>query len=180
MPMNTRKLVVAVGFLACVSGIRTFAAPQPQSPFRAAAVKVDITPQDSKWLSGYQPRRSDGVLDNIHHRVVAMDAGDTQFYLISSDLCLFSPTLYDSVTADLQKETGINPKQVLWSVTHTHAAPEVGPSDMYKALLGRSDHEWDREYTARVSRALIDAVRTARGWADFAWVESRRSFGSTD
>ena len=133
-----------------------------QQRFRASAVKVDITPQETKWLSGYQPRQSDGVLDNIHHRVVAMDAGGAQFYLISSDLCLFSPTLYDEVTADLQKETGINPKHLLWSVTHTHAAPEVGPSDMYKALLGRSDHEWDREYTARVARALIDAVRSAR------------------
>jgi hypothetical protein len=133
-----------------------------QHTFRAAAIKVDITPQDSKWLSGYQPRQSDGVLDNIHHRVVAMDAGDAQFYLISSDLCLFSPTLYDNVTSELQKATGINPKHVLWSVTHTHAAPEVGPPDMYKTLLGRSDHDWDREYTGRVTRALIEAVRTAR------------------
>jgi neutral/alkaline ceramidase-like enzyme len=33
---------------------------------------------------------------------------------------------------------------------------------MYKALLGRSDHDWDREYTARVTKALIDAVRAAR------------------
>lgn len=156
----TARFSVTMTLVICGSGVSNLAA-QPRG-FRAAAVKVDITPQDSKWLSGYQPRQSDGVLDNIYHRVVAMDAGDTQFYLISSDLCLFSPTLYDNVTADLQKETGIPPGQVLWSVTHTHAAPEVGPSDMYKALLGRSDHEWDREYTARVSRALIDAVRTAR------------------
>lgn len=130
--------------------------------FRASAVKVDITPQTSQWLSGYQARRSDGVLDNIYHRVVAFDAGDTQFYLISSDLCLFSPTLYDSVTSELQKETGIDPKHVLWSVTHTHAAPEVGPPDMYKTLLGRSDHDWDRDYTSRTTRALVDAVRSAR------------------
>jgi neutral ceramidase len=33
---------------------------------------------------------------------------------------------------------------------------------MYKVLLGRSDHEWDREYTSRTSRALVDAVRSAR------------------
>jgi len=31
------------------------------SPLRAAVVKVDITPRDSKWLSGYQARQSDGV-----------------------------------------------------------------------------------------------------------------------
>jgi hypothetical protein len=153
--------VSAVGLALLVFLGRVDIASQERM-FRASAVKVDITPQDSKWLSGYQPRRSDGVLDSIYHRVVAMDSGDAPFYLISSDLCLFSPTLYDSVTADLQKQTGIDPKHVLWSVTHTHAAPEVGPSDMYKALLGRSDHEWDREYTARVTKALIDAVRAAR------------------
>jgi neutral ceramidase len=129
---------------------------------RASAVKVDITPQSSQWLSGYQARQSTGVLDSIYHRVVALDAGGTPFYLIASDLCLFSPTLYDSVTRDLQKEIGIDPKHVLWSVTHSHATPEIGPPDMYKTLLGRSDHDWDREYTGRTARALIDAVRSAR------------------
>lgn len=144
----------------------TAAAPAIQSQvrgeFRASAVKVDITPQTPQWLLGYQERQSDGVHDAIYHRVVALDAGDAQFYLISSDLCLFSPTLYDSVIRDLQQETGIDPKHVMWSVTHTHAAPEIGPPDMYKVLLGRSAHEWDREYTSRTTRALIDAVRTAR------------------
>ena len=134
----------------------------PGAALRAGTAKVDITPQTSAWLSGYQPRQSTGVLDPIYHRVLALDAGGTQFYLISSDLCLFSPSLYDDVTSELQKETGIDPKHVLWSVTHTHAAPEIGPPDIYKTLLGRSDHDWDREYTSRTTRALIDAVRAAR------------------
>src|SRR5205814_610001 len=142
------------GTQAPTSGVR--------SAIRASAVKVDITPDSPQWLLGYQPRQSTGVHDRIYHRVVALDSGDTQFYLISSDLCLFSPTLYDSMTRDLQKETGIDPAQVMWSVTHPHAAPEIGPPDMYKVLLGRSGHEWDRTYTARTTRALIDAVRTAR------------------
>ena len=138
------------------------AQPRASGEFRASAVKVDITPQTPQWLLGYQERQSDGVHDPIYHRVVAFDSGDTQFYLISSDLCLFSPTLYDSVMRELQTETGIDPKHVMWSVTHTHAAPEIGPPDMYKVLLGRSNHEWDREYTSRTTRALIDAVRSAR------------------
>jgi neutral ceramidase len=165
-----------IGAALCVGGLSVAAAAPDQTPaarpapmaaaqggkLRAAAVKVDITPQSPQWLMGYQARQSDGVLDNIYHRVVAFDSGDAQFYLISSDLCLFSPTFYDSVTRDLQKETGIDPKHVLWSVTHSHAAPEVGPPDMYKVLLGRSDHEYDRDYTALATRTLIEAVRTAR------------------
>src|ERR1035437_4766124 len=88
--------------------------------FRASAVKVDITPQTPQWLLGYEDRQSTGVHDAIYHRVVAMDSGDTQFYLISTDVCLYSPGRYDEVTAELKKEMGIDPKNVWWSATHTH------------------------------------------------------------
>jgi neutral ceramidase len=175
--MPSRALLIA-GTLALSAGAHSLcgaagsaaqaASAAPQSlaakvgTLRAAAAKVDITPQTPQWLSGYGPRQSTGVLDPIFHRVVALEAAGTPFYLVSSDLCLFSPTLYDSVTRDLHKELGIDPKHVLWSVTHSHATPEVGPPEMYKTLLGRSDHDWDRENTARTTRALIDAVRTAR------------------
>ena len=160
-----KVMLAAIGVAGvCTDPVPAASAGQapPRGTFKASAVKVDITPDSSQWLSGYQARRSDGILDRIHHRVAAFDAGDTPFYLISSELCLFSPTLYDSVTRELQKQTGVDPRHVLWSVTHTHAAPEIGPPDMYKTLLGRSDHDWDREYTARTTTALIEAVRTAR------------------
>ena len=132
-----------------------------QADLRAAATKVDITPQNPQWLLGYQARQSDGVHDRIYHRVLALDTGQASFYLISSDLCLFSPNFYDSVMRELQARTGIDPSHVWWSVTHTHAAPEIGPPDMYKALLGRSDHDWDREYTTFATNALIEAVKRA-------------------
>ena len=45
--------------------------------FRAAAVKVDITPSDSQWLMGYAARQSTGIHDRIFHRIVAMDDGVT-------------------------------------------------------------------------------------------------------
>ena len=157
-----RAWIVTLAIVCGASADSAAQAPPAAGTLRAAVVKVDITPDSPKWLSGYQARQSDGVLDPIHHKVVAIEAGGVPFYLISSDLCLFSPTVYDSVTAELQKAAKIDPKHVLWSVTHTHAAPEIGPPEMYKALLGRSDHDWDREYTARTTSALVDAVRAAR------------------
>ncbi len=130
--------------------------------FRASAVKVDITPKTPQWLMGYGPRTSTGVHDPIFHRIVAMDDGKTQFYLISSDLCLFSPALYDEVAERLHKDLGVESRNVWWSVTHSHSTPEVGPRGIYKALLGRSDHEWDRAYTASVTDGLIEGVKQAR------------------
>ena len=150
-----RAAIAALTLTLCASS-------SAAQPLRAAAVKVDITPKTPQWLLGYQARQSDGVHDSIFHRVLALEAGGTPFYLISTDVCLFSPNFHDAVMRELQNQTGIDPAHVWWSVTHTHAAPEIGPPDMYKALLGRSDHEWDREYTAFATQALIDAVRSAR------------------
>lgn len=131
--------------------------------FRAAAVKTDITPQSPQWLLGYAPRKSTGTLDRIYHRILAMDDGKTQFFLVSTDLCLFSPGLYDDVALELQKRFSVEPRNFWWSVTHTHSAPEIGPRGVYDALLkGRSDHEWDQEYTQFVISRLIAGVQQAR------------------
>ena len=112
---------------------------------------------------GYGARQSTGVHDPIFHRIAAIDDGTTQVFLISSDLCLFSPSVYDDVTAELKKQTGIEPKQVWWTVTHTHSAPEVGPPGMYDVLLkGRSAHEWNREYLDFITSFLIAGIKDAR------------------
>jgi neutral ceramidase len=131
--------------------------------FRASAVTVDITPQGPQWLLGYAARQSTGVHDKIYHRIAAMDDGATQFFLIATDLCLFSPQIYEEFAQELRRDTGIESKYVWWTVTHTHSAPEVGPAGMYKVLLaGRSGHEWDREYTEHVKKSLIEGIKEAK------------------
>ena len=106
----------------------------PAAAFRAAVVKVDITPSTPKWLLGYGANQSTGVHEPIFHRIVAMDDGEARFLLVSTDLCLFSPTVYNEVAQRIEKETGIPPMRFWWSVTHTHSAPEVGPPGVYKVL----------------------------------------------
>src|SRR6476660_9445851 len=124
--------------------------------FRASVVKVDITPSTPKWLLGYGARQSTGVHDPIFHRIVAMDDGATKFLLVSTDLCLFSPTVYNEAAERIQKETGIPAVRFWWSVTHTHSAPEVGPPGVYKVLLkGRSEHAVDSEYTEQILSSLV-------------------------
>src|SRR4029453_4320598 len=91
------------------------ALPAAAAEFRAAAVKADITPASSQWLMGYNARKSTGVLDRIYHRVVAMSAGDQQFYLVASDLCLFSPEVYDEAARELERDAGIRRSQFWWS-----------------------------------------------------------------
>ena len=130
--------------------------------FKAAVGKVNITPHDSQQLLGYGARKSNGVHDSIYHRVTVMDDGHTRFVLVSSDICLVSPSEYDRVAAQLQEEVGIVPTNFWWSVTHTHSAPEVGPPGIAEAFLGdRYHHEYDRAYTDGTIRKLLDAVTEA-------------------
>lgn len=131
--------------------------------FRASVVKVDITPDNPQMLLGYQARQSTGVHDKIYHRIVALDDGTTQFFIISTDVCLVSPSEYDKVSARLLKEQKINPLNVWWTFTHTHSAPEVGPAGLPAEFLGeRYKHEFDKEYTALVEQKLIDGIAEAR------------------
>lgn len=133
--------------------------------FRASVVKVDITPATPKWLLGYADRQSSaGVHDPIHHRVVALDDGTTKFVIASTDLCMFSPSLYEEAARRLEKETGVPALRFWWTVTHTHSAPEIGPPGVYKVLLkGRSQHAVDTEYTEFIVESVVKAAKQALG-----------------
>lgn len=130
--------------------------------FRAAVSKVDITPDNAQQLLGYGARKSTGIHDRIYHRVAVMDDGKTRFVLVSSDICVISPTEYDVVAERLKKELGIAPENFWWCLTHTHSAPELGPPGLPEAFMpGRYTHQWDKQYTAETEQKLVDAVADA-------------------
>jgi neutral ceramidase len=150
------SLAIVLGILGSSFGLRA-------AQFSASVVKIDITPDKSEWLLGYGPRQSTGVHDHLFHRIVAMDDGTTQFYLISTDICLYSPSVYDQVTAEIEKQTGIKPTQIWWTVTHTHAAPELGPPGLGAAFMGeRYEHDHNTEYSAWAENKLIEGVKEAQ------------------
>jgi hypothetical protein len=133
--------------------------------FRAAVVEVDITPATPKWLLGYADRQSTGVLDRIHHRVVALDDGQAKFVLVSTDLCMFSPSLYDETARRLQAAARRRATPVLVD-HHPHPLrPRNRPPGIYPLLLkGRARHPIDadyHEYTGFVVQSLVTAAQQA-------------------
>jgi hypothetical protein len=155
----SRKLLISAFLLAIVGTSFSSRAAQ----FCASVVKIDITPDKPQWLLGYSPRRSTGAHDHLYHRIVAMDDGKTQFFLISSDICEFSPSVYDEIVSALGAQMGIKPLQVWWTTTHTHSAPEVGPPGLGEAFLGkRYNHDHNTEYTAWVKKSLIEGIKEAQ------------------
>ncbi len=150
-----RQSLLAIAF-SCFSLLL-----QAQS-FKAAVSKVDFTPDNSQRLLGFGPRESTGVHDRIYHRVTVMDDGKTRFVLVSSDICMIAPTEYDKVAERLQKELGISPENFWWSVTHTHAAPELGPLGLPEAFRDKPNtHQYDTKYIEATESKLVNAVADA-------------------
>ncbi|MEX1241899.1 MAG: neutral/alkaline non-lysosomal ceramidase N-terminal domain-containing protein [Cyclobacteriaceae bacterium] len=161
------KLLILM--LVALSANIAFAQENSGTRFRAAVVKVNITPDNAQWLRGYNPRQSTEVLDSLYHRIVALDDGTTQFFLISSDIVGMPSAEYKRVTSVLWKRFRINPLNVWWSATHTHSAPEIGPQFRgipYPSMANRSQlaaqHEIDTVYTAVLEKKLIDGIIAAR------------------
>ena len=160
--LNDAIILLVIGLFSMLNA-KTFAQPNSSTSningFRASVVKVDITPNTPKQLLGYQARLSIGIHDRIYHRIIALDDGTKQFFLVSSDICEVSPSEYDHVAALLQKKLGINPVNFWWSVTHTHSAPEVGVPGLNEVFMGdRYKHAVDTAYTSFVEQTLIDGI----------------------
>lgn len=140
-----------------------FTSSAQQGNFRAAVVKIDISPKTPKQLLGYGARLSTGIHDPIHHRIVALDDGTTQFFLVSSEICEYSPSEYDHVASMLTKKLKIKPENFWWSVSHTHSAPEVGPPGLAEVFMGdRYKHAVDTAYTNFIEQSIVSGIEEAQ------------------
>lgn len=159
MNMNTRSLFLRVLLIFSLAVIPLSGYSQT---FRAAVAKRNISPDTPQQLVGYSARKSTGVHDPIYHRVVVMDDGNKQFFLVSSDICLVSPSEYDRVKEMIVEKYHIDGNQFWWSVTHTHSAPEVGHPGLPAAFLGdRYKHQFDTAYTDFVVQELLAGIEEA-------------------
>jgi neutral ceramidase len=166
LPFTGKGMAAGLSLLlVCVLSILSIcvSAQAPSKQFRASVVKVDITPSDPQMLAGYAARKSTGVMHKIYHRIVALDDGTTQFFLVSTEIGKMAPSEYDKVAARLKKEHGIDPVNLWWGVTHTHSAPEVGPPGLSGIFLPkRYEHPVANDYTAFAEQKLVDGIIEAR------------------
>jgi neutral ceramidase len=133
------------------------------SGFRAAVVKINITPDDSQYLLGYSPRKSTAIHDSLYHRILVIDDGKMQFVLASTDICITNCVEYDRIADKVRNKLGIDQVNFWWTTTHTHSAPEVGPAGLDELFLGeRYNHERDEKYAALVESGLINGIKEAQ------------------
>ena len=168
-----RLFVLGVGLL---SGLACAA------EWRAGAARVDITPEEPIWMSGYASRNkpSEGVLQRLHARALVLeDRRGEKIVIVSTDLIGLPRSLTDVAGARLHKEHGIARERILFNSSHTHTGPMVRGN--LTIMLEPNDHvdRALRAYAQRIGEDLVRVVGDALNQmkpADVAFGEGKGSF----
>src|SRR5947207_1779356 len=112
-----------------VLAVCTAAAGNAQSGWKAGAAKVDVTPNESIWLSGYGNRSkpSEGVLQPIFVKAAAFeDASGTRSVLVTSDLQGFDVEMINQIALAAQHQFHLSREGLVLNYSHNHSAPVTG------------------------------------------------------
>ena len=99
---------------------------------KVGIASIDITPQHPVWMTGYGNRdhRSEGVYQSLIAGAISI-AGDTDEVLIlTADLIGFDLAYAAAAKNRIAESTGLLPRQVVLTATHTHCAPFFYPMAM--------------------------------------------------
>lgn len=105
------------------------------SPFRAGAAQVDITPKNGSPMAGfYHFRGVGGVLDPLFAKTIVMEQGGQQAALVVLDLAYTTQPLVDAARKAVQEQCGIAGDHVMISATHTHTGPTLPRRNLMDGL----------------------------------------------
>jgi neutral ceramidase len=149
-PLRQRLLPLAILCLAFAALDLARAAPV----FRAGAATSNITPPiaaESGARSSRPPATH--VHDDLHARCLVLDDGETKLALVVCDLRHIAADVAANAKQIIEKVTGIPPRCVLISATHTHTSGG--------AKLEETEGETYYDHRAFLTRRIADGVLRA-------------------
>jgi neutral ceramidase len=143
--------------------------PALASEFQAGVARVDITPPQPFWMSGYAARThpSDGVYQDLWAKALVLRDGDgRQAVIVTMDLIGLPRAISDEVADRVRARFRIERAALVLSSSHTHCGPAVRKN---LAVLYDFDEEDGRRvdaYGAELVDRLVEVV--AKALADLA------------
>ncbi|SVD36541.1 uncharacterized protein METZ01_LOCUS389395, partial [marine metagenome] len=134
----------------------------------------DITPEHPVWLSGYAFRTelSTGVYAPLKAGAIYLEAddGSDRALILTSDHIGYSPPADARMRQALAIATGLLPRQIVLTATHTHCGPVISPWFM--------PGEIEVEYVKFLQSRLVEAAQEAMGNALQGTVALTRSLST--
>ena len=133
-----------------------------ESQWRIGLAAVRITPQEPLPMCGYSPNLSEGVLDDLYAKAMAIEDMDGSVaVLLTADLLFFRAPLAEVVCRGITEETGLERRRILLNASHTHAGPVFGVEDPGRFDLPKDQRRAVDEYTERLIEKLVRLVPMA-------------------
>ena len=132
----------------------------PPLNYQAGAASVNITPDEPLWLAGYAVRTTPalGKISDLFASALALrDDTGQQFVIASVDMIAVNAELSKRVADAMRAKHGLTRRQLLFTATHTHYAPEFRPD---KALFFHVPADYAAKIPG-VAERLADAVTQA-------------------
>lgn len=131
------------------------------SPLRAGASAVNITPPAGAPMAGYyHERAADGVHDELFAKAIVFEAGGAKAALVSLDLITTTIDLVAAARAAIEKTTGIPGGNVMISATHAHTGPVISAPSKRASVFGGTS-PLALQYRAELPGKIAEAVRKA-------------------
>jgi len=123
-------------------------------PFTAGAAKTDVTPPLGTFINGdFITHYANNIHDSLYSKALVLQNEKTIVALVVVDICIMPKDFLDEVKSDIQRELGMDPKNILISSTHTHAAGSIEG-----ILLGAAD----LPYRKKLRSLIVQSVQKAK------------------
>ena len=150
--------------------------------WKAGVAKVDITPTESVWMSGYASRNRPA--DEAFHALwakalVVEDAKGRRGVLVTLDLVGVPRDLSVPVCAEITKKYRLERSQVVLATSHTHTGPVVGGNLESMYFLTKEQHAAIERYAKFLHAAIVRAVDEASAKlapGTLAWAHGKATF----
>jgi len=169
-PLETDMLFVRIAALAvlcllpCISASAQEPAVPAGEPWQAGIAKVDITPAQSMWMSGYASRDkpAQGKIHELWAKaVVLQDPAGHKLVLITLDLVGIDRVTSQQICERLQTAHQLERSQIAIATSHTHSGPVVGTNLLSMYSFDEQNLKLIQQYTVQLSDAIAKASADA-------------------
>jgi neutral ceramidase len=140
------------------------AAHATAADWKAGVAKVNITPKEHLWMSGYgsRDRPAEGKLTDLWAKALVIeDPEGHRIALVTLDLVGIDRETANAVRDELAKKYSLARRQVALCCSHTHTGPVLGGN--LRSMYFLTDAQWKQvaDYTAQLNRDIVAVVGEA-------------------
>jgi len=163
--LTPRGVIYTISCRKVAAGLRTLlfflAAPLLAAEYKAGIAKIDITPKEPIYMSGYATRNhpSEGVTQHLFAKALAIEDGHgTRVVIVTTDLIGLPRAISDPVAAEAAKRWGIDRAHLMFNSSHTHTGPLLLHNLNLMFELSEAEAAAVERYTRQLSEDLITVV----------------------